>query len=352
MHRRMQFRRLVGERSGSSGTRRRRSTPGHRRRQGGVVALTGIHSGLARMVLRRLEDDDRYERIVLLDVRAPSRPVQRARFHAIDLTAPLADARLAEILRAESVEKILHLALREAPRPQPGKGHELETVGTMVLLNAAADCVTRGTPLGSLVSVTTSMVYGAHPRNPQYLTEDQPLRGEDQSGFVRDKVDVERQLEEFRRQEGVRVCILRPSWPLGALDSVARRLLDAPAVLTVLGFDPLLQLVHPEDLAGLVKQVLDRPCDGAFNVTAPGVLPLSGLLRAAGRLGMPLPAPLAYSAASLLWRVYGSGPGVSLDYLRYVWLVDDERARSRLGFTPRYDIREVVRGYAAPRAVH
>ena len=318
-----------------------------RRRPGGTIALTGIHGGLARMALRRLEEDDRYEKIVLFDARAPSMPVRGARFHPLDLTAPLADAKLAELMRTEEVETLVHLALREAPKPHIGGAHELETVGTMVVLNAAADCVSRGSPLDYVVSVTTSMVYGAHPRNPNFLTEDEPLRGGDEAGFVRDKVDVERQLEEFRRQEGVRVCVLRPSWTLGAWDSIGRRLLDAPAVLTVLGFDPLLQLLHQEDLAGVLKRVIDRPADGAFNIAAPGVLPLSAVLRLAGRNAVPLPAPLAYSAASLLWRLYGVGIGVSLDYLRYLWVVDDERARSRLGFAPRYDVRSVVESYVS-----
>jgi UDP-glucose 4-epimerase len=339
----------VGEREGSPIAARGRGGGVVRRRRrgpGGVVALTGIHGGLARRILRRLEDDDRYERLVLLDVRAPSMPVRRARFHAIDLTAPLADAELADVLRSEAVETIVHLALPEAPKPRPGSARELETVGTMVLLNAAADCVSRRTPLVNVVSVTTSMVYGAHPRNPHYLTEDQPLRGEDQAGFVRDKVDVERQLEVFRRQEGVRVCVLRPCWTLGSADSIARRLLATPTALTVLGFDPLLQLLHQEDLAGLLKQAIDRPRDGVFNVAAPGVLPLSALLRLAGRVAVPLPGPLAYSGSALLWRLYGVGIGVSLDYLRYLWLVDVERARSLLGFTPRWDVRAVVQAYA------
>jgi UDP-glucose 4-epimerase len=339
----------VTELQGTGGAPRRRSERGARRarrRSGGVVALTGVHGGLASMILRRLEDDDRYEKLVLIDVRAPSMPIDRARFHAIDLTAPLADSKVAEVLRSEGVETLVHLALHEVPKPHPGTARELETVGTMVVLNAAADCVSRSTPLGALVCVTSSMVYGAHPRNPNYLTEDQPLRGEDQAGFVRDKVDVERQLEEFRRQEGVRVCVLRPSWTLGPADSMARRLLDPPAALTVLGFDPLLQLVHQDDLAGLLKQVIDRPRDGVFNVAAPGVLPLSSLLRLAGRVAVPLPPSLAYSGSALLWRLYGIGIGVSLDYLRYVWLVDDERARSELGFAPRWDVRAVVEQYA------
>ncbi len=312
------------------------------------MALTGIHGATARGLLRRLEEDDRYERIVLVDVRAPSRPIRRARFHGLDLTEPLADAALADVLRREEVDTVVHLAFREAPGPNAAAGHELETVGTMVVLNAAADCGARGARLSHLIAVTTSMVYGAHPRNPNYLTEGEPLRGEEQSGFVRDKVDVERQLAEFRREEGLSVCVLRPCWTLGARDSIASRLLRQPAPVTVLGFDPLIQLLHEEDLIEAVKRAVDRPRDGVFNLAGDGVLPLSAVLRLAGRRPLPLPAPMAYPTAELLWRTYGLGPGVSLDYLRYLWLVDDEAARSKLGFAPRHGVAEVVASFAAP----
>src|SRR5215472_8435840 len=125
--------------AGSSATTRkdgasRRSGRRRRRRAGGTVAVTGIHGSLASALVRRLEEDDRYERLVLLDVRAPSMPLRKAVFHKVDLTEPLADGLVAEVLRCEQVETIVHLALREAPRPLREEAHELETVGTMYLL--------------------------------------------------------------------------------------------------------------------------------------------------------------------------------------------------------------------------
>lgn len=328
-----------------SGTPRRR-----RRRVGGVVALTGIHGVLAGRLLRRLEEDDRYRRIVLLDMRAPSMPLRKAVFHKIDLTEPLADSVLADLLRTEQVETLVHLAQRETPRPRAEDAHELETVGTMYLLNAAADCISRGSPLSKLVAVTTTMVYGAAATNPNYLTESHPLRGDGEPGFVRDKVMIERQLAEFRSQHGLPVCVLRPCWTLGPRElSVAARLLARPLVLGVMGFDPLVQLLRPDDLEDALKLVVDQTYDGAFNIAGKGVLPLSVVCRVAGGAMVGVPAPLAYPMSSLLWRFYGVGPGIPLDFLRYLWVADDERATERLRFAPRYSTREVIQSFAAGR---
>lgn len=335
----------MGERKDSETTGARtagRRTSARRRRVGGVVAVTGIHGSLARRLLRRLEEDERYTRLVLLDVRAPSKPVHRSVFHQVDLTAPLADAALAHVLRTEQVETIVHLAMLERPRPHAASAHELETVGTMYLLNAAADCLSRGSPLRALVAVTSAMVYGASARNPAYLTEDQPLRGSAFPGFVADKVEVEQQLEEFRRELGLLVCVLRPCWTLGSGSSIADRLLGHSLPFSVLGFDPLMQLLHADDLLDVVKRAVDLPRDGAFNVAGRGVLPLSAVFRIAGRLPVALPAAIAYPAAELMWRSYGLGTGVSLDFVRYVWAVDGDVAASAFDVQPRWSTREVV----------
>lgn len=342
----MQARRVqeAGEAGRTGSIRRRRSTrvrrPG---RTGGVVALTGIHGAVARGLLRRLEDDDRYTRIVLIDIRAPSKPVRRAVFHQVDLTEPLADSLLAHVLRTEQVEVLVHLALREAPIPLAESAHELETVGTMYLLNAAADCLRGGSPLRALVAVTTAMVYGANARNPAYLTEDHPLYGAANGSFVADKVDVERQLAEFRADFGLPTCVLRPCWTVGGAMTLGERLLRASPAFTVLGFDPLMQLLHVDDLVDVVKRAVDRPRDGAFNVAPPDVLPLSALFSLAGRFTIPLPSAIAYTTAEFAWRSYGIGTGVSMDFLRYVWAVDGEACATAFGVVPRSSTREVAR---------
>lgn len=307
--------------------------------------MIGIHGAIARALLRRLEDDERYTRLVLIDVRAPSKPVRRSVFYQVDLTEPLADTILADVLRREQVETAVHLALREAPIPLADSAHEIETVGTMVLLNTVADCIARQTSLRARVTVSTAMVYGAHPLDPAYLAEGHPLRGAAHVGFVADKVDVELQLEEFRRQFQLPICVLRPCWTALGGSSIGSRLLGPP-FFTVLGFDPLMQLLHDGDLLDIVMRAVDSPRDGAFNVAGPGALPVSALLRIVGRGSVALPAPIAYPATELLWRSYGVGSGIPLDFVRYVWTVDGDATSEAFGVSPRYSTREVAEGVA------
>jgi UDP-glucose 4-epimerase len=322
--------------------RRRPASRAARRPRGGVVAVLGVHTPASRRLLRRLEDDERYAKLVLVDVRAPSAPIRRAVFERIDLTEPLADGRLADVLRREQVEVLIHTALHDQPSPSPGSARDLETVGTMVVLNAAADRISSGGALRRLVVLSSAMVYGANVRNPNFLTEDMPLRGGAEPGFVRDKVDVERQLEAFRSEVGLAACVLRPCWTVGADASSGASLLAQSRALTVLGFDPPLQLLHIDDLADALKRAVDGTVEGAFNVAPRGVLRLSSALRLAGCVPLPLPGPLAYPLAEILWRSYGAGIGVSLDFLRYCWTVDAAKLEAKLGAAPRFTTREAV----------
>ncbi|HZR82612.1 MAG TPA: NAD-dependent epimerase/dehydratase family protein [Candidatus Binatia bacterium] len=331
-------------RLGTSGATRRRGA--RRRRAGGVVAVTGIRGAIAGRLLRRLEEDDRYEKLVLIDSRPADVPIRRAVFHRVDLAEPLADDRLAHVLRTEGVETVVHLALRDSPRNPAGRWHEIETFGTMNLLNAAADCAARATPLGAIVALSTAMVYGAKASNPAYLPESAPLEGGAEPGFVRDKVDVERQLAEFAAESRIRVCVLRPCWTLGRAPTIAARLLRQSPAIAVLGFDPVLQLLHVDDLVDALKAAVDRRRKGCFNLAGPGVLPLSALFRAVGRAPVRVPGPIAPLVSDLLWRARGVGLGVSLDYLRHLWLVDSERARAELAFAPRHSTLQVVQEFA------
>lgn len=308
-----------------------------------IVAITGIHGMAARRLIQRLEREPACRRLVLIDVRPPPFPVRGAAFHEIDLTEPLADTVVADVLRRERVDTVVHLALREAPRAHDEGAHELDAVGTMYVLNAIADNLAHEGNVARLVTSTTAMVYGASPSNPAYMAEDHPLDGGEQGAFVRDKVDVERQLDAFRRQFGLPVCVLRPAWIVGGGgETLATRLLRDRPALGVLGFDPLFQLLHVDDLVDALVHAVQDTVDGPFNLAAPGVLPLSAILRLAGRTRFSLPSPLAYPLADVLWRAWGIGPGVSLDYLRYLWVVDRERAAAELGVRPRFDVRTVA----------
>src|ERR1043165_2799819 len=102
-----------------------------------VVAITGACSFLGRNLAALLEEDERGARVVALDVKAPSRAGKKTRAHVVDFTEPAAEARLGEILSSEEVDTVVHLAFLSSPTHATAWAHELESVGTMHLLNGA-----------------------------------------------------------------------------------------------------------------------------------------------------------------------------------------------------------------------
>src|SRR5688572_21408528 len=114
-----------------------RRTPVRATPRGRVVALTGASSFLGKNLIGVLEEDPAVSRVVALDVEAPATQGMKTRLYEIDLTSPLSEERIAEILSAERVDTLVHLAFLSAPTHATAWAHELESVGTMHLLNAA-----------------------------------------------------------------------------------------------------------------------------------------------------------------------------------------------------------------------
>lgn len=99
--------------------------PDETQRPGGrVVAITGACTYLGTELVRRLEEDRRYARVLLLDVREPpvlAEGATKARYFPIDLTQPTIDAEIATLLEREQVDTVVHGAFLATP-PTPRSG--------------------------------------------------------------------------------------------------------------------------------------------------------------------------------------------------------------------------------------
>src|SRR5258706_6522937 len=201
-----------------------------------VVAVTGACTFLGTELLRRLEEDRAYGKVLALDVRPPAAALAGGKitFVKIDLRQPTIDDELATLLDKEKVDTLVHGAFLSHPTHASEWAHELEDVGTMHVLNAAA-----GTSPRRLVMVSTTLVYGAHAKNPNFLTEDAELRGHRDSRFVNDKVRAEKHVQRFAKEHpNVEVCILRFAPILGPpVSNMYTRFYPRPVAPVMMGHD-------------------------------------------------------------------------------------------------------------------
>jgi UDP-glucose 4-epimerase len=71
---------------------------------------------------------------------------------------------------------------------------------------------------------------------------------------------------------------------------------------------------------------------------------LSQALTLLGRASVPVPHAVAKLGLERMWRWrMSSFPAPDLDFIRYVCMVDDSRARRVLGYEPAFDLEQTLR---------
>ncbi len=320
----------MAKESTKGGRARRRR--GAETRESGGLALTGASGFIGSRILGRLVESADDRPILVIDNQKPPVEHRRIRFFRVDFTEPTADATLAAILKKEECDTFIHTAYLSNPTHDQAYAHELEAIGTMHVLHASGEAGIR-----KLIVAGTTMSYGALPSNPNFLTEEHPLRASSRVASLRDRVEAEQEVARFsRKNPDTVVTLLRSCWIMGpTVSGFVTTFFSRSMVPTLLGYDPLLQFVHEEDAVDAFERAVMHDFRGAYNIVGSGVLPLSTLLKLAGKPSIPILHIAAYPFAEALWMSQLSeAPGPYLDYLRYLWVADGDKARIEMGFEP------------------
>ena len=317
----------------------------------GRIALTGTASFLGGRLLRRLVEQRGADGVLAVDITPPPTTLHGVRHRMVDLTLPGADRRLVEVFHEENVATVFHAAFFTTPRRDTSYAHELESIGTLHLAAAAAAAGVRHLLLRSFTAV-----YGARGRNPSFLTELASPDADSPLGWVRDKAEAEEHACSFsRRYPELGVTVLRFAPLLGpGVHNFYTRVASKRVVPVLLGYDPLVQLLHPEDALEAAVLALEHGPAGVVNVVPRAPMTLLTALHLAEKVTVHVPHPAAYPLAELMWASgVGEAPGGFLDFARYPFVADGEKARRELGFEARHTSRaalEAFMDYRYPRA--
>jgi UDP-glucose 4-epimerase len=308
----------------------------------GRLAVTGTSSFLGSRLLRRLAGQRGGDALVAIDVAAPP-PALDVRHRAVDFTEPASDQRLLEAFREDEVETVVHTAFFTSPRRDASHAHVLESIGTLNLLAAAVAAGVRHVVLRSFTAV-----YGASGQNPSFLTEDRPLPATSRLRWLRDKLEAEQHAASFaKRYPALGVTVLRFAPLFGpGVHTFYTRIFDHRVVPMLMGFDPLMQLLHPDDALAAALRAVERRPRGAFNVVPSHPIPLATALHLSAKIPVAVPHPVAYVAADALWSTgVGDAPGGFVDFVRYPFVADGAKAARELGYRASHSSREALESY-------
>src|SRR5262245_53925514 len=257
------------------------------------VLITGIAGTLGRLLTYRLLG--RYG-VLGVDRNGWAGHPPDVQLHLLDLRK----RRFEDIIRTERPDTIVHHAFVRHFRGDPETRHEVNVLGTRRMLDYAAEYGVK-----RVIVLSSGYVYGALAENPNFLDEEQPLNVSRTYPAIRDLAEVDQLVMTFLwKHPEIATTLLRPVNMLGPSSHTAiSRLLRARLVPMMAGFDPMMQFIHEEDVAGAVALALEKGTHGVFNVTGPGSVPLSVAIEQCGATAVALLEPAARLIFSQLFRL-------------------------------------------------
>ena len=306
-----------------------------------VIMVTGAAGYWGSRVAARLANEGDCH-VIGLDGEQPEEEIKGLDFVLADIRNPL----MVELLRDEQVETVCHLDFVHSTR-RSESAFDANVMGTTKLLGA---CKEAGVQCVVLKSSTA--IYGARPTNSAFLTEGHPVRGSRRYGYLRDLVEREKFCNSFcRRVPEMAVTTLRfPSIVGPTADTPMTRFLRTPWAPSMMGFDPMMQIIHENDAVDALIHAVQNGTQGAFNVAAEDPMPLGKMRGLVGKLPLTVFHPFASWGIALLGTARLDPAHylpIEPDYLRYPWVGDLTRMREELGFVPRYTADETLREFAA-----
>jgi UDP-glucose 4-epimerase len=296
------------------------------------VLITGIAGGQGRLLARRLLEN--YEVCGADRVPWEGRP-RGVTVHEVDLRK----RKFEDVVRTELPTAVVHMGFIRHFRADPRTRHDVNVRGTKQLLD---HCAHYG--VQRLVVLSSGYVYGAFPENPYFMDEDQVLAASRSYPEIRDLVEVDSLANVYLgRYPHIQICVLRPVNTLGYfVHSMVGSYLRQRRIPTVLGFDPMMQVIHEEDVSEAIALALEHGLRGVFNVVGPGEVPLHVAIRETGGRALPVPEPLLrlFFERGFRWGRWPYPPGV-IDFLKYPVTLSGKRFVDATGFRPLFGLEEI-----------
>jgi UDP-glucose 4-epimerase len=300
--------------------------------------ITGGSGYIGSRLTELLSERQETERIVDVDVRPPAATLPKVTFVSGDVRDSEA---IRDLLEREEIDCLIHLAFILDPIRDEARMYDVDVNGTTAVLQAAS-----AAGIEHMLVASSATAYGAFPDNPVPIAEDWPVKGQPDFAYARDKADMDRacQLWAAEHPDAV-MTIVRPCIVFGpnVKNYIVRSFEAQPFFPHLDGVDTEFQLIHEDDLVAGLVALLDKKAPGAFNFAGDGRMNWREAAEMIGTRTFRIPFRIAYWIAKWNWRLHAPNtfaPAGNINFIRYPWLVSNEKLKTVAGWEPRYDTRE------------
>ena len=308
------------------------------------VLVTGSAGYIGRLLVRALEARQDVERVVALDVCDVRREDQIGEVDYVNLS--VCDARVSELVRENRISCVVHLASVVRPPKHAGDdlAYRVDVEGTKNVLEA---CIAHG--VKKLVVTSSGAAYGYHADNPDWLSEEDPVRGNAEFPYSHHKRLIEEMLARARAEHPeLEQLVFRPGTVLGeTVHSPVTDLFEKPVLLGVRGYPSPFVFIWDEDVVECLVRGVTGPKTGVFNLAGNGAMTPQEIARTLRKPFVPVPASVLRAALSVLKRLGRSPYGPEqLKFLQFRPVLSNARLKADFGYEPRFTSRQAFERYA------
>jgi UDP-glucose 4-epimerase len=307
------------------------------------VLITGAAGFIGSALLRELARGD--GPVTALDLREVP-PQQRLDGIAYE-HGDIRDPALKDVIARVKPRTVVHLASVVAVGGDDRRDYEIDVLGTRNVLEA---CLAAG--VGHLIVTSSGAAYGYHADNPVPLRETDPLRGNEDFPYARNKREVEEMLARWRSDHPrLRQTVFRPCTVLGpTTNNQITALFERPVVTGLSGTATPFSLIADSDVVAALAQAVRTGKSGIYNLAGDGTLSLREIARLNGKPFVPI-LPAAMKGA--LWLLHALGltklTAQNVKFIQYRPVLDNTRLKSEFGYSPALDARAVFERYRDER---
>ena len=307
------------------------------------IVVTGASGNVGTAVVRTLVAHDAVDEVIGICRRPHDWQPAKTRWVNLDVSTDDLGPALA------GADVVVHLAWLFQPTHDPNVTWQNNVVGTQRVLAGVASADVPAVVVASSVGAYSPRA-GLTPVDETWPTDGCPT-----AAYSREKAYVERLLDVHAERRVVR---MRPAFIFQRSSAVQqRRLFAGPFVphallrrgrLPVLPLprDLRLQTLHSDDVAEAYTQAVLRDVRGPFNLTTEGSLGPADLAAVLGARHVPVPARVVRAGLVPAYAAHlvPASPGL-FDLAMSVPMMQADRARAELGWTPRHDARSALEAF-------
>jgi len=298
------------------------------------VLVTGVSGKIGRLVAEELVRQE--HEVVGIDRRTWPEAPAGVRVFETDIRKRPAE----DVFRTERPQAVIHMATVTHLVERSEERYRINLIGTKAVFDFAHRYGVK-----QAIFVGRHTYYGAAADAPLYHTEDEPPMALEIFPELVDLVAADLFAGmALWRFPNIDTAVLRICYTLGpARHGTLAAFLNGPRVPTILGFDPLFQFMHEEDVARAIVLSLTRGLRGVYNVAGPQPVPLSSLIRHTGRSLLQVPEPM--------YRVVLGRFGLprlpvgALTHIKYPIVIDATTFKAASGFQHRFDEYETMHSF-------